>query len=267
MFAQVLRDMGREDLIVQMHDDHLVVGAEGERIVSRYDFYPAFTTVEEFRVVAEGRSIGSFPIDLPPPAGSVVIFAGRRWRVIEVDATAKAIVVTPATGGSPPRFGGGGGRVHSAVRRRMFRIFCETAAYRYLDGDAARLLTEGRQSFQAHSLQVERLVTSGADTYYFPWCGDQGVLTLVLVLRMQGLDANAEGLAIRIGESSREEVHAELLQLRDDGVMDPLEVASGAVRLDREKFDWVLSEDLYIAQLASAGIDVEDAWASLADLG
>lgn len=65
MFIAVLRDLGRAELIEQMTDGTLVLGPEGERIVERFDFYAAFTTAFEWRLVTGVRSLGTLPISFP----------------------------------------------------------------------------------------------------------------------------------------------------------------------------------------------------------
>ena len=52
---------------------------------------------------------GSIPVDYPVLIGSLLIFAGRRWRVVDVDSRSRVIELTRSRGGRPPSFAGGGG--------------------------------------------------------------------------------------------------------------------------------------------------------------
>ena len=265
IFAKVLRDMGRTDLLVQMHDQQLVLGLEGERIVNRYDFYAAFNTPEEFRVVAGGRTLGSIPVDFPLTPGMRIVFAGRRWQVTLVDSASRTIDVVRAPGGQPPRFGGGGGTVHTEVRSRMLRAYANSGEVRYLDGNAQELLSQGQAAFAAYGLGADRLVDVGADTYVFPWCGDRALATLTLALRATGHEASVEGPSIRVEGVTRNAVDSSLRTLRSGGPMDALELAARLERVDTEKFYWVLSDDLYSIEVSASQLDPAGAWEALAD--
>ncbi len=52
-----------------MREDHggsLLTGtSSGEKLINQFDFYSAFTSGEEFRIVAEGQVLGSLPIERP----------------------------------------------------------------------------------------------------------------------------------------------------------------------------------------------------------
>src|SRR3954465_15931942 len=50
-FLQVLRSMGKADLIEQTPEGLLILGLRGERIVRGRDFYMAFIVPEEYRVL------------------------------------------------------------------------------------------------------------------------------------------------------------------------------------------------------------------------
>ena len=63
MFVRLLRDLGSPEtaLIEQAPDGTILLGPQGEKLVEHYSFYAVFQSVEEFRVVASGRQIGSLP--------------------------------------------------------------------------------------------------------------------------------------------------------------------------------------------------------------
>ena len=60
-FAQLLRAMASEDLIIQASDGLLLHGAVGGRHVNHYGFYTAFQTAAEWRLVNGGKT----PRDIP----------------------------------------------------------------------------------------------------------------------------------------------------------------------------------------------------------
>jgi ATP-dependent Lhr-like helicase len=102
-FGAVLRALGNPDtgLIEQAADELLLLGPAGERIVEHYSFYAVFPTPEEYRLLAGGREIGTLPVDNVLAPGMLLIFSGRRWRIVEVDDRDKVISLAPAPGGAP----------------------------------------------------------------------------------------------------------------------------------------------------------------------
>jgi ATP-dependent Lhr-like helicase len=89
--------MGQSDpaLIEQASDGLLLLGSMGETLTSHYSFYAVFQTSEEYRLIADGRELGTLPVDNMIAPGMLIIFSGRRWLVEEVDDRGKVILVTP----------------------------------------------------------------------------------------------------------------------------------------------------------------------------
>ena len=83
-FAKLLRDLGNANLIKQTHRGTLVLDLEGERLVGHYDFYAAFQSPTEYRLVTEGNEIGAVPADAIDPEDPFLIFAGQRWAVLVI---------------------------------------------------------------------------------------------------------------------------------------------------------------------------------------
>ena len=111
---------------MQSNDGLLLHGQLGERIVNHYSFYAAFTTPEEYRLVSGDRTLGTIPIDRPIVEGSFLIFGGRRWYVMEVDAVKKVIVLEPAKGGKAPIFGGEAGWTMTGFGRKCLPFIVST---------------------------------------------------------------------------------------------------------------------------------------------
>jgi ATP-dependent Lhr-like helicase len=172
MFLQLLRDMGENDLITQAADGTLLHGGTGEQLVNHYSFYTAFLTAEEFRLVANGRTLGSIPIDYPVEVGGLIVFAGQRWRVIAIDDVAKVIELVRAHGGNPPHFTGPGIQIADGIRQKMREVYEGTTVPVYLDTTGVRFLKEGRASYRQLRLDRSPLLQIGNDVIIFPWRGD-----------------------------------------------------------------------------------------------
>lgn len=64
-FAAVLRSLAAARVIEQASDGTLLLGAVGERTVAHYSFFASFQTGAEYRLVADGKPLGTVPIESP----------------------------------------------------------------------------------------------------------------------------------------------------------------------------------------------------------
>lgn len=259
MFADLLRSMGSNKLLVQASDGLLLPGELGERIVNHYSFYAAFATPEEYRLVTGSRTLGTLPIDRPLSAGSYLIFGGRRWLVLSVDDRKKVIDLQAATGGKPPIFGGQLGWVHDRIRAEMFEVYRETTVPVFLDPQAQELLAEGRENFQRYDLQHQRIVSHGKMTYLFCCMGDRVMDTITAMLRAQGFTVMNEGIAVAVMNSSLDELSACLRGLQKAGLPDTYQLARSIENKAKEKFDLFLTDALLSADYAASKLDAEGA--------
>ena len=75
-FADLLRNLGSTDILMQAPDGTLLLGVAGERIVNHYSFYAAFKSVEEWRMVHEGRALGTMPVNFSLAPDALFSLAG-----------------------------------------------------------------------------------------------------------------------------------------------------------------------------------------------
>ena len=183
----LLKGMGEKELIVQDSSGLLLPGELGERLINHYEFYTAFTSDEEFRLLRDGKPLGSLPVSRPLSKGQRIIFGGRRWQVLDVDLEAKVIVVTPARGGEPPQFDGLSAQVHDRVRLEMRNVLMETTPCPFLDKQAQALLQEARDTFHALSLSTKSVTGSSSVSHLMTWHGDYTNDALALLLRYVGI--------------------------------------------------------------------------------
>jgi ATP-dependent helicase Lhr and Lhr-like helicase len=61
--------MHAADLIAQAADGLLLPSATGERLINHYSFYAAFASRKEYRLVADGRQLGTMPVAYPIQPG------------------------------------------------------------------------------------------------------------------------------------------------------------------------------------------------------
>lgn len=263
MFVDLLRSLAAAELIFQSADDTLLLDVAGERIVNHYTFYAAFTTPEEYRLVADGRQLGSIPVDSPILPGALLIFAGRRWRVLSVDDRQKVIDLARSPAGLPPRFAGAGSRLHDRVRKEMLAVYHDGEVPAFLDSGARELLSDARDNFRRLGLDRSTVIASGDDTVVFPWVGDRIVGTLAALLTAGGVEVANDGIALTIANLDPEAFAAELGVLVPGGPPDPLELAAVVPNKEAEKFDCYLGQDLLNAGYAARSLDPAGAWVVL----
>lgn len=259
-FAQVLRDMGEHDLITQVHTRELVLGLQGEWLTGHYGFFAAFTTPEEYRLIAGGRELGRLPISSPLYSGLFLIFAGRRWRVSDVDIERKVVDLEPAGGGRAPAFlGRSAALVHDRVRERMLELYLNDGVPPYLDRQARDLLKEGRRWFHRFGLDRTRIRRAGNDAVLFPWVGDRALATLALWLSSTGVQVTCGETDMVVQDHAPEEAVRRLERMAAGPPPDPVVLARTVRNKVNEKFHPYLGEELLSRDYASGALDVSGA--------
>jgi ATP-dependent Lhr-like helicase len=258
-FARLLRAMATADLVNQASDGTLLHGEVGERIVNHYSFYTAFKTPEEWRLVASGRALGTLPVTQPLKEGGLLIFAGRRWRILGIDMQAHVIELAQAAGGKPPKFHGDHALVGDRVRTEMGAVYAEGDVPTWLDPQAAVLLDEGRAAWRRLKLDTRAVVDVGNDSVVLPWLGDRALVTAGLLFGTIGLQSSVERPALVVTACDPEELIAAARQLLEEPASDPVEVARGLKNTELDKWDWVLDDDLEAEAAAARLLDVEGA--------
>jgi len=265
-FALLLRDLGGHDLIRQDSSGHLLPGGKGEAILNHYSFYAAFQTSQDYRLVADGRTIGTLPVERPLADGTLLIFGGRRWRVLSVDLNRRVIQLIESGAGQPPTFPGNGGEAADKVRRTMRALYLSPEVPRYLDATAQELLHEGRQVFQRFGHAQQRIFGWGTETLLFPWSGDRIMNTLLVTLTRHGLVVGQDGLCLTVKEITPPALWELLQELAGEPPPDPLALARTVRVKTRDKYDRYLGNELLEMAYAARALDVPATWDVLAEL-
>lgn len=265
-FVELVRHLGQKELLVQESSGVLLHGRVGEKLVNHYTFYAAFAADEEFRIIAGGRPLGSLPVSQALAVGQRILFAGKTWRVDEIDEQQKTIFVVRSGGGAPPLFSGGTGRTHTRVRQRMRQLLESTEALpAYLDEVAHRFLTEARANYAARNLANKFVVDQGPQVVLLTWLGDAANEALACLLLRRGFIATAGGPGVEVQKGKR--TTEDVVDVLADAAVDeipPLDLLLADVsNLQREKWDWALPDSLLRRTYASLYLDIGEAltWA------
>lgn len=257
VFADVLRAIGHPEtgLIEQTGSGLLLLGPTGEKLVEHYSFYAVFQTPEEFRLVAEGRDLGTLPIDNVLAPGMLLIFSGRRWVVQEIHDREKVIVVKPAKAGVPPVFGGDAGDIHDKVIDRMFAVLEGNASPAYMDNVSLTMLEEARAQYQLLGFRIENIHSLGEQTSIIATrVGTVKTSTLALALRSKGfLVEQHDGFLLVESADETPDFQAVLAQIRSG---EPIDLFAGAGNLISEKFHPYLDFALLVQDAASSKLSI-----------
>jgi ATP-dependent Lhr-like helicase len=262
-FVDILRSMGSAELLSGTHDGVLVLGVVGERIVNRYDFYAVFWTPAEYRLLHQGKVLGSLPVRFPLVVGTFLIFAGRRWEIVRVDAEKRAVDLSPAKGGKVPRFFGDGGSVHDRVREEMRSVYLSGDVPTFLDAQARSLLMEGRENFRRLDLARQSLVEWGREVVFFPWRGDRVLNTLTRLLVAEGMRASRGSVSITLAGQTAASAKDVLRRLSEGDERDAIELANTVENKETNKFDCYLPPSLLDRDYAVREFDMPGVLESL----
>lgn len=260
LYIAFLRALGEQHLISQMQDGQLILGKQGEKTVEHYTFYTAFNTPEEYRLECDGRILGAIPIDMPLVIGHLIIFAGKRWEVLQVNAEKKLITLKRAVGGRPPKFNGGPQLVHDIVRQEMFRIYQQRVQPVYLDKAAKLFFDEGVACFYTLNLERLNVLQVGNTVHVLPWLGDRIVTTISVLLRREGLAADAFAGVIDIRNSSTAQLHDAIKRILQHSKPTPAALAESVPDTIVEKHDPLLPKPLRDLGYGAKYFDIDGAW-------
>lgn len=255
-FAQILRDLGEADVLNQLADGELIVGLDGEKIVSSHTFYTAFEVPEEYRLVAEGKTLGTLPVTTPYVVGQLLLFGGRRWSVQSIDVSKNTMMLSRARKGQAPTFGGEPAPVHRVIRQRMFHLYQNKEVPAYCDDISAELMGAARTYFETKSINTTCLVEDGGYGYWFIWENDRILETIKVCLSLTGRAADRMGPCVVLERPTELKVLSlELLELLNspDGITEQIECQPLG------KFDCHLSDSTIRHAFVTEKLDVPNA--------
>ena len=259
LFKTLLRRMGSPEvgLLELAPDGTLLPGPAGERLLESRDIFAIFMSPEEYRVVADdGRAIGQVPGTNPFSPGQMLILAGRRWRVIEVNGQRRELTVRPAHGGVPPSFGGEARPPADGVVEEMRRFWEDLTLPAFLDPIAKQLVAEARTTYDRLGLRHSLVSRHEGQLLLFPWVGEKKLQALVLALANFGLEPEPLSIAIGVSVEHKASVEKALKALANGHVPSTLELAKMVKNKEVEKFDPLLGDELLDQVWANDRLDV-----------
>lgn len=244
-FATLLKGLagGEEPLLEQAPDGTIMLGSMGERITASRDFYANFQSNEEWRVSNQGRTLGTIPLINAFGVGSIIGFAGRRWRVTAVDDRAKVVEVVAHPAGRIPKFDRISGEpVHDRLVKEMLRVFAADDVPEYLDATATRCLLEGRTAFRQMGLGSNAFLQGDKDVHVLTWRGSTINSVLSVLLTSTGIACEAFDVGVTVTGASLDDTRDVLASI---GECPPIAELAGFVEnLVVDKFDEFVPSEL-----------------------
>ena len=228
---------------------------KGEKLAEHYSFYAVFQTPEEYRLIADGKELGTLPIANVLTPGALLIFSGRRLLVQEIHALERVIIVQPAKAGVPPRFGGDPGTIHDQVIKKMFDLFEGDLEPVYMDQTALEMLKEARKNYARMGFPSVPVIETSKDSHILATRrGTDKNCTLALALGAKGFKvAQHDGfLSVWTHEAS----HGLKQVLRDIALGEDVDLFAHSPNLVFEKFHEHLTPELLQQDACSCRLDL-----------
>lgn len=246
-YARLLRHMAHPDvgLIEQAPDGAVMLGELGEKIVDSRTFYAIFPTDQEWRLVHKGEVLGALPLSNIIRVGSLILFAGRRWRVVSVDDPGKVLDVTPHKSARLPKFESAFSEATSdefvAELRAVLSGIDEPP---YLDKEGMRLLCESRAAYREFELEFVKILGVGKDTHLFLWRGTAVTNAFAVALQAAGLECEPHDLGVMLPETTADEARAIVRQISCAGGLTAHELSGLVENIRSAKYDDLISEEI-----------------------
>jgi len=242
-FMSLLKELGKKDLIEQISNGDLILGVFGEKIVLAPDFYAAFKTPSEYNVLEKNYQIGTINALFPLKKEDCILLAGKRWIIDDIIDESKVILVKKYYGNSAPKFIGEGGFIHTKIIKEMYKVFMDNDLPPYLDLSSINLLKNARKMFREFNLDETNILIQNDEILWFPWVGDQTMLTLLAYAESDEIEVSGDRLSIKYKKIEIERFKTHLENVIEDKFSDSSLVASLNNKYF-EKFDEFVSEEL-----------------------
>ncbi len=154
----------KEEEIIEINQTGLIsLGREGEKITNHFHFYAAFKNEEEmFDLIDNERKLGEIPKNKSEATSrqvdDVLMFAGKKWRIIDIDFETKKIKVVPDPNGRLIYYDSTSGDLDTMIVQRMFDIYTTDVSLPFLDENARKKLNEDK-------MKIGRLITQNKPYY------------------------------------------------------------------------------------------------------
>lgn len=262
VFLDLLRSLGRNDVISQLNTGEIIIGKEGERLTQKHDFYTAFISTVGYVVInqADSKPIGE--IEYLPLPKQQIILGGRRWIVRSCDDKKRSVLVQAVESGGTIRFSSNLPEIDEIITRKMHEIYSSDKEYAYLETVHAsdQELAHARNLFTQNGLDTTSFMNYGVSCLFFTWAGAKVNRTLALAFKLL-LNKETDYNYLWLDGVNETDVEA-LLKCSKPAAEDLAALLERSHK-QKQKYDYLLSDALLNLEYASTYLDVDKAWDTL----
>lgn len=258
VFLQLLHCLGEKNVISQLQTGEIVIGWVGEQIIRKVEFYATFMQTDDYTVFdINGGRIGSIRED--PQRGDVIMLAAKLWEVQKVVRTSKAVYVSPTDQDGKFLFSGSGIEVSPLIIEKMKEIYSSSDEYPYLDNKAKEQLGVGRKFFQQHNLANAFFIEYEEESIFFTWAGMRINHTIELIFNYNAEEERIiECNAVYLTGITPSDI-TYILEKGKPRAIDLASLLDFDLKI-RQKYDYLLTDELINMEYAISCLDIDGAW-------
>lgn len=259
-FATFLRSLASFGLITQMQDGTITLGVHGEALVSKWNFYAAFKSDDEYSIEFDHHEIGRVPLQRPPKIEETFVLAGKAWEVNFVSFESKIIGVKPYRQHAQPLIMGEGvGMIDDEVRAQMKALYSEGVCPAYLNKQAKDHFERGVLFFRHYDLEHRCLVEAPSCLALFPFMGSRACFTILQMLRHASILAEINNSHLELAYCSRENLKEAVDRILKRPPRKETELVRRIKNVEENKFDEYVCRELTELDYAQRNIDLKGA--------
>ncbi len=259
MFLMLLKALGNNNVISQLNNGQIIIGNEGEKLISQLDFYTAFITSDNFCVINSYDSSTIGEVSILPQVGELIILAGRSWIVNTIDRKRSYIYVSLAQGKGNIYFDVNGAEIDGIITRKMKEIYTNNLFFPYLDNktNCHYELECARKFFINNNMDKSPFIRYGDDTILMTWVGVTINRTIALIYEyMFGKRVGYNELML-IG-ITQEDINKILFHNKPK--LKQLASLVNRNNKIKQKYDYLLSDELLNMEYGRAYLNLDKAW-------
>jgi ATP-dependent Lhr-like helicase len=245
-FNRLVSTLIFREIIEQDRNKLLLLAGKGERMANHFSFYAAFSSEIEYRIVSGDKTLGTLPVNSSIQKNDFILFAGKSWKIKNIDDKSRTIEVIFYGKGRPPVFTGGGFCIHPVIRKRMRELYESDRQLAFADETAKQFIEEGRKLYKEYGLSQKenQIIEQERDTVLLTWLGDRENKTLQLLFKSGNVNSYTGALGLTIPGRKKNDVE-ELLERLGSKPLPPVsKLLRHAQNLRVEKWDWTLEKKL-----------------------
>lgn len=265
LFLEIIKSLAKNDIISQMRNGQIIIGSKGESILNKKNFYSAFNSDKGYIVINKNNTVPIGYIKEDPQVGNSIILAGISWTIEYINYRNNKVYVTQNGLGNTTHYSGSPVPKDNIIIQKMRDIYLSDEIYPYLDKNTntPKHLLRARSFLKKVGLDKSSIIQYRTKTYIFTWAGDKINKTIYLMAKYY-LDKRISYNHLYITDLKINDIES-IIRF---GKVDAIELANLVNRgaKEKQKYDYLLSDELLNIEYANTYLDIDHAWEVLIGL-